>query len=85
LVIEMRHQPRHIGVTPAGPLLIRQFEQHGLSLQSRRPGQFTEMYTRLSEAPVAAKALHRFNRWWARVGPAWGSFGTVLTFRRPQG
>ncbi len=62
--------------------LIDEFAKHGLMLQMRVPGQFTELYW-LVPTPVLKKLVHLFNRFWFRIvqwpGPA---FGNILIFRR---
>jgi SAM-dependent methyltransferase len=60
------------------PSLVREFGKHGLTLRSRRPGQFSESYVYLPR-PLAG-VVHRFNR---KRLTARLSFGTLLTFERP--
>lgn len=84
-----RRSPRgteaHID-TSAGPLFIRhsnisflvaEFEKHGMTLRSRRPGQFSESYVFLPK-PLGG-LVHSLNRLrlFTRL-----SFGTLLTFER---
>jgi len=67
------------------PWLIREFERHGLKLQERRAGQFTEMFILLPWKPLRT-VVHFFNNVWFRAvrfaGPA---FGNLLVFQRPTG
>lgn len=67
------------------PWLIREFEKHGLVLECRRAGQFTEIFTLVPWKPLRL-LIHFFNNLWFRAvrwsGP---SFGVLLVFRRPQG
>ena len=65
------------------PWLIAEFERHGLVLQARRAGQFTEIYTLLPWKPLRL-AAHAFNNTWFRWIRAGGpAFGNLLVFRRP--
>ena len=64
------------------PALIRYFKGQGCSLRYRVSGQFTEAFTRLSQAPFAA-AIHAFNSaWFSALKWPRPSFGNVLVFRR---
>ena len=66
------------------PWLIAEFERHGLVLQERRAGQFTEIYTLLPWRPIRL-AVHAFNNAWFRWIRAGGpSFGNLLVFRKPD-
>ena len=78
--------------TPTGPLLIRhmnvawlirEFEARGLLVQSRRPGQFTELYAYLPDGRVS-RLVHRCNRWLRDHGPTRLSFGTMLVLAAPD-
>jgi 2-polyprenyl-3-methyl-5-hydroxy-6-metoxy-1,4-benzoquinol methylase len=66
------------------PWLIREFEKHGLKLQQRRAGQFSEIYMILPWKPLRS-LVHVFNNIWYRFvrfgGP---SYGNLLVFRRPD-
>lgn len=65
------------------PWLIREFRKHGLTLDTRHAGQFSEIFTRLPWKPLRS-FVHGFNRLWFRyIG--WGApaFGNLLVFRRP--
>jgi hypothetical protein len=43
--------------------LERAFQERGLSVQRRLPGQFTELYARVPDG-AARKLVHAFNRFW---------------------
>jgi 2-polyprenyl-3-methyl-5-hydroxy-6-metoxy-1,4-benzoquinol methylase len=69
------------------PWMIAEFGRHGLELQARRAGQFTEIYTVLK--PDWMKPLrmlvHAFNNFWFRFIRSGGpSFGNLLVFKRPK-
>lgn len=64
------------------PWLIREFERHGLQLQTRRAGQFTELYTLVPWKPLRL-LVHAFNNLWFRCRWAGPAFGNLLVFRRP--
>lgn len=65
------------------PWLIAEFEKHGLQLEQRRAGQFSELYTVLPWRPLR-RLIHLANNGWFRWvrfgGPA---FGNLLVLRRP--
>ncbi len=65
------------------PWLIREFERHGLKLERRQAGQFTEIFM-LLPWQLARRLVHGFNNTWFRVLP-WGgpASGNLLVFRRP--
>jgi 2-polyprenyl-3-methyl-5-hydroxy-6-metoxy-1,4-benzoquinol methylase len=66
------------------PWLIREFEKHGLKLETRRAGQFTEIFTVVPWRPVRL-LIHAVNNAWFRILPwAAPSFGNILVFRRPM-
>lgn len=58
------------------PWMIREFAQHRFRLLKRKPGQFTEAYTRLTNT-LALRLIHEFNYFWYRhvdlPGPACGN------------
>jgi ubiquinone/menaquinone biosynthesis C-methylase UbiE len=62
--------------------LITEAARHGLRLQSRTAGQFTELYAVAPWAPIR-RAIHRLNRAWFRhvrlAGPA---FANLLIFQK---
>jgi len=64
------------------PWLIAEFRRHGLMLQERRAGQFSELYT-VMPWRFLRLCVHAFNnawfRWLRMGGPA---FGNLLVFRR---
>jgi len=65
------------------PWLIAECERHGLVLQERRAGQFTEIYALLPWKPLRL-AVHAFNHCWFRWIRAGGaSFANLMVFRRP--
>lgn len=65
------------------PWLIAEFERHGLVLQERRAGQFTEIYALLPLRPLRL-LVHAFNNAWFRWIRAGGpAFGNLLVFRKP--
>jgi 2-polyprenyl-3-methyl-5-hydroxy-6-metoxy-1,4-benzoquinol methylase len=65
------------------PWLIREFERHGLKLQQRRAGQFSEIYVILPWKPLRW-LVHAFNNAWYRFVRFGGvSYGNLLVFRRP--
>jgi ubiquinone/menaquinone biosynthesis C-methylase UbiE len=65
------------------PWLIREFERHGLKLQQRRAGQFSEIYMILPWKPLRW-LVHAFNNAWYRLVRSGGpSYGNLLVFRRP--
>lgn len=66
------------------PWLIREFERHGLKLEERRAGQFTEVFILLPWKPLRT-LVHTFNNLWFRAvhRPA-PAFGNLLVFRRPR-
>lgn len=65
--------------------LVREFERHGLKLEERRAGQFTEIFTVVPWRPVRL-LIHAFNNAWFRAVRWSGlSFGVLLVFRRPRG
>jgi ubiquinone/menaquinone biosynthesis C-methylase UbiE len=65
--------------------LERQFGQHGLTLEARLPGQFTELYAATSWQWLR-RAIHKFNHLWftavRRPGPA---YANILIFRKTGG
>lgn len=62
--------------------LIHEFEKHGMKLQSRTAGQFSEMYW-VVPTPILKKAIHLFNHFWFRVVRSPGlAFGNILIFKR---
>jgi ubiquinone/menaquinone biosynthesis C-methylase UbiE len=66
------------------PWLVREFERHGLRLETRRAGQFTELYTRVPWMPVRW-LIHRFNNiWFSALRSGRPAFGNLLVFRRPE-
>jgi ubiquinone/menaquinone biosynthesis C-methylase UbiE len=79
--------------SPAGELMTRQvdvrwiikeFESHGLSLRKHLPGQFTEIYTRISWKPLN-RTIHWFNRFWFKqVRSPFMSFGNILIFEKKR-
>jgi len=62
--------------------LIRELDQHGVSLTTRAPGQLSESY-RMFSKPVAKRFFHGMNSFWFRrvkiAGPA---FGNLLIFQK---
>ena len=65
------------------PWLIKEFERHGLVLETRRAGQFSEMYAILGVKPLR-KLVHLVNNFWFRYVRAGGpAFANMLVFRRP--
>lgn len=62
--------------------LIREFQKHGLQLESCVAGQFTELYWLAPTRPLK-RLIHAFNTLWFRhiraPGPA---FGNILIFRK---
>jgi ubiquinone/menaquinone biosynthesis C-methylase UbiE len=64
------------------PWLIARAAAHGLKLQERRAGQFTEAYTR-ARSRLGKGLIHAFNCFWFRFirrpGPA---FGNLLIFEK---
>ncbi len=62
--------------------LIREFQKHGLQLESHVAGQFSELYW-LVPTRVLKRLIHAFNTLWFRYirvpGPA---FGNILIFRK---
>lgn len=52
------------------------FAEHGLKIDERRAGQFTELYTRF-KSPILRKMIHMFNNFWFKnvkwPGPAFGN------------
>jgi ubiquinone/menaquinone biosynthesis C-methylase UbiE len=81
----------HWEMTPAGTLVTREtnigwlaqtFEQAGLTLQRRLPGQFTEFYTRVSSTRLQ-RLIHAFNHvWFKYVRFAPFAVGNILVLRR---
>jgi len=77
--------------TPQGMLLTRQtdmdwmrsaFGRHGLALEARFAGQFTELYV-LAPWRWLRRAIHAFNNTWFRaVGLAGPAYGNILIFRK---
>ena len=65
------------------PWLIREFQRHGLKLERRQAGQFSEIFM-LLPWKFARQLVHVFNNTWFRVLP-WGgpAYGNLLVFRRP--
>jgi 2-polyprenyl-3-methyl-5-hydroxy-6-metoxy-1,4-benzoquinol methylase len=62
--------------------LVREVEAHGLKLEHRLPGQFTEAYTSARSATVQ-RALHGLNRFWFRhVRLPQPAMGSVFVFRK---
>jgi ubiquinone/menaquinone biosynthesis C-methylase UbiE len=62
--------------------LIRRFEESGLRLAKRAPGQLTESY-RMFSPPAAKKLIHGLNRFWfQRVKLAGPAFGNILIFEK---
>jgi 2-polyprenyl-3-methyl-5-hydroxy-6-metoxy-1,4-benzoquinol methylase len=62
--------------------LIDSFKQHGLLLQQRVAGQFSEAYTLFSSAPFK-KLVHGFNKFWFRRVKSPGlAFGNILFLRK---
>ncbi len=65
------------------PWLISEFQRHGLILDIRRAGQFSELYT-VMPWRFLRRLIHGFNYAWFRLirlgGP---SFGNLLVLRRP--
>lgn len=56
-------------------------EGHGFHLVTRRAGQLTEMYSRLS-SPLLRRAVSRLNVWWFRhVEAPVGAVGNILVFK----
>ncbi|MDY6945276.1 MAG: class I SAM-dependent methyltransferase [Pseudomonadota bacterium] len=65
------------------PWLIREFERHGLQLEQRQAGQFTEIFM-LLPWKFARQLVHGFNNLWFRVLPwAAPAYGNLLVLRRP--
>ena len=65
------------------PWLIREFERHGLQLEQRTAGQFTEIFM-LLPWKAARQAVHGFNNAWFRALPWAGpAYGNLLVLRRP--
>jgi 2-polyprenyl-3-methyl-5-hydroxy-6-metoxy-1,4-benzoquinol methylase len=65
------------------PWLIREFERHGLKLERRQAGQFTEIFM-LLPWKFARQIVHAFNNAWFRAMPWAGpAYGNLLVFRRP--
>lgn len=66
------------------PWLIAEFGKHGLRLEGRYAGQFSELYTSVPWQPVR-RVIHLTNNGWFRWvrfgGPA---FGNLLVLRRPR-
>ncbi|MFC1333606.1 MAG: hypothetical protein G8D81_01375 [gamma proteobacterium symbiont of Clathrolucina costata] len=62
--------------------LINEFQKHGMELQSRRAGQFSEMYW-VVPTTILKKSIHFVNKVWFKYiklpGPA---FGNILIFRK---
>jgi len=62
--------------------LIREFEKHGMVLESRVAGQFSELYW-LVPTQILKRMIHALNTVWFRhvraPGPA---FGNILIFRK---
>jgi 2-polyprenyl-3-methyl-5-hydroxy-6-metoxy-1,4-benzoquinol methylase len=62
--------------------LINEFEKHGMELQIRRAGQFSEMYW-VVPTTILKKLIHLFNKVWFKYvklpGPA---FGNILIFKK---
>lgn len=62
--------------------LVREFEKHGMDLESRVAGQFSELYW-LVPTRILKRFIHAFNTFWFRhihlPGPA---FGNILIFRK---
>ena len=62
--------------------LIRQLNEHGLSLRKRFAGQFSESYTRVSH-PRLKRMVHDFNNFWfRRIGWPTPAFGNILIFQK---
>lgn len=62
--------------------LVSEFEKHGMVLESRVAGQFSELYW-LVPTRILKRLIHAFNTFWFRYvrlpGPA---FGNILIFRK---
>lgn len=77
--------------TPAGLLLTRHadigelisvFGNNGFELRDRLSGQFTEIYTRISN-PLAKRMIHLFNHLWFKfVRNPYLSFGKILILEK---
>jgi ubiquinone/menaquinone biosynthesis C-methylase UbiE len=66
------------------PWLIREFGKHGLNLEQRRAGQFSEIYMILPWKPLRW-IVHAFNSFWYRFVRLGGpSYGNLLVLRRPK-
>ncbi len=64
------------------PWLIREFGRHGLTLEKRRAGEFTEIYTLLPWRWLR-KLVHGFNAlWFAAIRSGGPAFGNLLVFRK---
>ena len=62
--------------------LIEEFERHGVTLQRRRAGQLTELYTRTRNR-VLRSGIHAINRiWFDRVRLPGPAFGNLLILRK---
>ncbi|MEW7998052.1 MAG: class I SAM-dependent methyltransferase [Candidatus Thiodiazotropha endolucinida] len=62
--------------------LINEFQKHGMELQSRRAGQFSELYW-VVPTTILKKTIHFINKVWFKYiklpGPA---FGNIIIFRK---
>ena len=66
------------------PWLIEAFEAQGLRLETRRAGQFSELFTLLPWKP-ARQLVHAVNALWFSAIRAGGpAFGNLLVLRRPS-
>lgn len=64
--------------------LVSEFEKHGMELQLRVAGQFSEMYWVVPTAALK-KMIHLFNHFWFRVIKHPGlAFGNILIFKKAQ-
>ena len=62
--------------------LVAEFEKHGMRLQKRVAGQFSEMYW-VVKLPVLKKLIHMFNHFWFKVIRSPGlAFGNILIFKK---
>lgn len=62
--------------------LVREFEKHGMVLESRVAGQFSELYW-LVPTQILKRLIHAFNTFWFRYVRAPGpAFGNILVFRK---
>ena len=62
--------------------LVAEFEKHGLQLQKRVAGQFSEMYW-VVPTPILKKLIHLFNHFWFKLIKSPGlAFGNILIFKK---